>query len=98
MGEGTPETEVEVIGMFNSKQLCNKITSLYPELGECGIDVNISKDHLNNTWVVHLRKGSHKLKHFLEFMDAESCMDGRQCLSLGLDIAQLEKNIEGKQF
>ncbi len=84
--------------MFNSKQLCSKITSLYPELGVCGIDINVTEDPINKTWVVDLKKGTHKLKHFLEIMDADSCMGGRKCLSLGLDIAQLQKNIEGKQF
>ena len=84
--------------MFNAEQLCKKITSLYPEIGVCGIDINVTKDNLENTWVVHLKKDTHKLDHFLEFVDASSCMDGKQCVSLGLEIAQLKNNIEGKQF
>jgi len=27
-----------------------------------------------------------------------SSMDGKQCVSLGLEIAQLKKNIEGQQY
>jgi hypothetical protein len=84
--------------MFNADQLCEKITALYPEIGICGIDVDVTKDHTENTWVVHLKKNSHKLNHFLELMDADQCMDGKQCVALGLDIAQLQKNIAGKQF
>jgi hypothetical protein len=84
--------------MFNANQLCEKITVLYPEIGVCGIDVDVTKDHTENTWVVHLKKNSHKLNHFLELMDADQCMDGKQCVALGLDIAQLQKNIAGKQF
>jgi len=84
--------------MFNANQLCEKITALYPEIGICGIDVDVTKDHTENTWVVHLKKNSHKLNHFLELMDADQCMDGKQCVALGLDIAQLQKNIAGKQF
>ena len=38
------------------------------------------------------------LNHFLEMMDAKSCMDGTQCVALGLEIAQMRNNIEGKQF
>jgi hypothetical protein len=49
-------------------------------------------------WIVHLEKNTHSLKHFLELMDADQCMKGKQCVSLGLEIAQLQKNIEGKQF
>lgn len=84
--------------MFNAEQLCKKITDLYPEIGVCGIDVDVTRDNLENTWVVHLKKGSHKLDHFLELVDASSCMDDKRCVSLGLEIAQLKNNIEGKQY
>jgi len=84
--------------MFNANQLCQKITNLYPEIGVCGIDIDVTKDEAEKTWVVHLKKGTHSLSHFLELMDADRCMDDKQCIALGLDIAQLTKNIEGKQF
>jgi hypothetical protein len=47
---------------------------------------------------VHLKKGTHALDHFLDLMDADTCMEGKQCVSLGLEIAQLLNNIEGKQY
>ena len=84
--------------MYNEMELCQKITSLYPEIGQCGIDINVDYDQSKNTWVVHLKKDTHSLNHFLEVMDADKCMEGKQCVSLGLEIAQLRKNIEGKQF
>jgi hypothetical protein len=84
--------------MFSANQLCKQITNLYPEIGVCGIDIKVTKDHSEKSWVVHLKKESHSLKHFLEFMEADRCMDGQQCVALGLEIAQLQKNIEGKQF
>ena len=84
--------------MYNNKELCEKITSLYPDIGECGIDIDVDFDQTKNTWVVHLKKGEHSLNHFLEILDADRCMDGKQCVALGLEIAQLRKNIEGEQF
>ena len=84
--------------MFNANQLCKKITTLYPEIGACGIDIDVTEDPSEKTWVVHLKKDTHSLNHFLELMDADQCMDGKQCVSLGLEIAQLLKNIEGNQF
>ncbi|WP_041277453.1 hypothetical protein [Desulfotalea psychrophila] len=84
--------------MFNANELCNKITSLHPELGACGIDITVTKDDKENRWLVHLNKGEHSLNHFLEMPDADHCMEGQQCLSLGLEIAQLQKNIKGEQF
>lgn len=84
--------------MFNADQLCQKITQLYPEIGSCGIDISVTRDTSMDTWVVHLNKESHTLEHFLELADADRCMDGKECVALGLDIAQLQRNIQGKQF
>lgn len=84
--------------MYNAEQLCKKITALYPEIGVCGIDIDVTKDNLENTWVIHLKKDIHSLDHFLELMDADKCMDGTQCVALGLEIAQLKNNIAGKQY
>jgi hypothetical protein len=84
--------------MYSEAELCERITSLYPDVGVCGKDINVTYDWSEKSWLVHLEKGSHSLSHFLELRDADKCMEGRQCLALGLEIAQLRKNIEGEQF
>ncbi len=84
--------------MHDKNELCKKITSLYPDIGECGIDVDVDFDNAKNAWTVDLKKDDHELKHYLETVDADACMDGKQCVSLGLEIAQLKKNIKGQQF
>ena len=84
--------------MYDKNELCKKITEIYPEIGTCGIDINVEFDEEKNVWVVDLKKDQHELKHYLELTDAEHCMHGDQCVSLGLEIAQLEKNIQGEQF
>ena len=84
--------------MYNERELCEKIRSLYPDIGQCGLDVQVSWNEPEKTWLVHLEKGTHTLEHFLETKDADTFMAGKQCVSLGLEIAQLKKNIEGKQF
>ena len=30
--------------MFNKKALCDKIKEIYPEIGECGIDVDVEQE------------------------------------------------------
>jgi len=35
--------------MFNANQLCKKITTLYPEIGACGIDIDVTKDFSEKT-------------------------------------------------
>ena len=47
---------------------------------------------------MHLEKDGQELKHYLEEPDAAGCVEGKQCVALGLEIAQLKNNIEGKQF
>jgi hypothetical protein len=84
--------------MHSKKELCRKITELYPDIGECGIDVDADYDKKKKVWIINLKKDQHELKHHLEIPDADDCMEGRQCTALGLEIAQLRKNIEGKQF
>ena len=84
--------------MYSAKELSEKITDLYPEIGTCEIDINVMRSSQEKTWVVKLKKGTHNLDHFLEYLEADKCMDGKQCVSLGLEIAQLKRNIEGKQY
>ncbi|MDX1775910.1 MAG: hypothetical protein R3297_04965 [Desulfobulbales bacterium] len=84
--------------MMNKDELCKKIQELYPDIGACGIDVMVDYDKRQNAWVVDLKKDNHELKHFLEDTDAEACLAGKQCVALGLEIAQLVNNIKGEQF
>ncbi len=80
--------------MIDKEELCQKIIALYPDIGQCGLDVNVEFDAEQNAWVVDLKKDRHQLKTFLEEGDAEKCMIGKQCVSLGIEIAQLKANIE----
>jgi hypothetical protein len=47
---------------------------------------------------VHLKKDKHELKHFLENQEADFSMKGKQCVALGIEIAQILKNIKGDRF
>ena len=80
--------------MIDKEELCQKIVALYPDIGECDIDVKVDFDADQNTWVVDLKKGRHELKTFLEEGDAEKCLEGIQCVSLGIEISQLKDSIE----
>ncbi|MEE4365099.1 MAG: hypothetical protein V2J08_14275 [Desulfotignum sp.] len=79
---------------MNKKELCDKIRTLYPDIGECGIDVNVAYDDANDRWTVHLKKDKKELKTFLEPDDADLCMEGKQCMSLGIEINQLKDSID----
>jgi hypothetical protein len=80
--------------MIDKNELCEKIINIYPDIGQCGIEVQVEYDGQQKRWVVDLKKNGHELKTFLEDGDAEKCLDGIQCVSLGIEIAQLRGNVE----
>lgn len=80
--------------MHDKKELCEKIKSIYPDIGECGIDVDVEYDETKKAWLVDLKKDEHELKTHLEPSEADDCMEGKQCVSLGVQIGQLKTNIE----
>lgn len=80
--------------MIDKQQICEKIKEIYPDIGECGIDVTVDYDASQQRWVVDLKKDRHELKTYLDPGDAELCLEGRQCVSLGIEIAQLRGNID----
>ena len=79
--------------MIDKDELFHKIREIYPDIGECGIDVDVALVEANQRRVVDLKKGSRRMKTFLEEGDAEFCLQGRQCVSLGIEIGQLRDTI-----
>jgi hypothetical protein len=80
--------------MIDKATLCAKITELYPDIGECGIDIDVNYDEEKQAWIVDMKKDKFELKTYLEDGDADKCMLGQQCVGLGIEIAQLRTNIE----
>lgn len=79
--------------MYTKDQICEKIQSIHPDVGRCGIDLTVNYDTDNHAWKVGLKKGRQRLDTYLEEEDANFCMEGRQCIGLGLQISQLKDNI-----
>lgn len=79
--------------MIDKSALCEKIREIYPDVGHCGIDIDTEYDHYQQRWVVRLKKDQRELKTYLENGDAEMCLGGDQCISLGIEIAQLKDNL-----
>lgn len=80
--------------MVDKAQLCEKIVEIYPDIGQCGIDVEVEYDDEQKRWVVGLEKGHHRVKTFLEDGDAELCLMGKQCVSLSIEVNQLKDTAE----
>ena len=74
--------------MYDKNEICERIRSLYPELGQCDIDLKVEFDYQKNSWVVYLNKDNYTIKHFLSDDDVDVCLLGKHCIGLGIDIAQ----------
>ena len=74
--------------MIDKYTLCQKMKELYPDIGKCGIDVNVYFGEQENTWSVNLKKDSDELKTFLEENEAE------KCVGVGFETARLRGKID----
>lgn len=74
----------------------SKLREMYPEIKAHGLALSTSFDDKKDAWIVHLSKGKHELTTHLEKKDAEACLDGVQCIYLGVQIGQFVKNFESE--
>ena len=76
--------------IHDNNELCGKIKEVFPDIGECGIDIDVDYDDEKKAYIVNLKKGHREVKTHLEPEDADTCMDGKQCIGLGIQIAQFK--------
>ena len=74
--------------MYGKTELCEKIHEIYPEIGECDKDLNVAWDSEKNIWEVNFKRDGHRIKHNLEDEDASPCMEGNQCIGIGMEFEQ----------
>lgn len=74
--------------MLNNEQICERITSIYPDMGRCGDNLEVRWDKENQAWMVDFELGGQKIKHFLENEDAADCIIGQKCIGLGIEFGQ----------
>jgi len=78
--------------MIDGNALREKITSTYPEIEVCGIDVDVAFSKKKDVWVVDLKKDEKLLRTQLEIRDAEKYMAGGKSGSLESRVAQLVRS------
>ncbi len=80
---------------FTTVGLKDKLLQMYPAIGRHGIVSSLIFDEDRKVYALTLKKDHHELQTFIEPKDATACMDGRECVHLGLKIAEFLKNFEG---
>ena len=78
----------------DSRVLDSKLREIYPEIVKHDLSLSLSFDREKDAWIVMLAKGKHELATHLERKDADACIDGVQCVYLGVQISQFLENFE----
>lgn len=78
----------------NAAELTAKLKEMYPEIQQHGLSMDLEFKPERNYWVIKLSKGDHLLQTLLDKKDADACLNGVQCVYLGVQIGQFVKNFE----
>lgn len=81
----------------SSGELVEKLKQMYFEIDKQGLDLSVEFSHEKDAWLIHLKKGEHELTTHLERRDADKCLEGVECVYLGVQIGQFVKNFEADQ-
>jgi hypothetical protein len=79
---------------IDQKALESKLREMYPEIKKHDLALSATFNDKKDAWIVQLSRGKHELTTHLERKDAEACLDGIQCIYLGVQIGQFVKNFE----
>jgi hypothetical protein len=87
----------EITMNVDPEMLDSKLRKMYPEIVKHGLTLSLSFDSGKDAWIVKLGKGKHELTTHLEKKDAEACLEGIQCIYLGVQISQFLENFESSE-
>lgn len=82
----------------NTEELKKKLREIHPEIDEHKLDLDVEYKFDKEYWVVKLERGDFKLHTFLDKKDADDCLEGTQCVYLGVQISQFVSNFKVKEW
>jgi hypothetical protein len=77
--------------------LKDKVLDMYPEIARMGVVSTLTFDDDKKAYVLKLTKGEHQLSTYIDKTDADKCMDGRECIHLGIQIRQFLENFKEEE-
>jgi hypothetical protein len=75
----------------------DKIMEMYPEIAQNEISISLNFSREKKVYIMKLRKDLHELTTHLEKKDIDECMDGIECVHLGVQIGQFSENFKGRE-
>lgn len=73
--------------------LKTKVLEMYPEIEKMKVFSSLTFDEGKNAYVSKLTKGPHELST-IDKADADRCMDGHVCVSLGVQVGEFLENFK----
>jgi hypothetical protein len=74
----------------------DKLMEMYPEISANGIHLRLALDEERDAWVINFEKGGSTRYAFLDKKDADACMDGQQCIYMGVLVEQYIQDLENE--
>jgi len=75
--------------MYQKSDVCDKIHTIFPDVGECGKDIKVEYESGKKAWAVDLKKGDKSFKTYVDPEDIDTCLIGGKCFGLGFMVSQL---------
>ncbi len=76
------------------EEITEKLKEMYPEIEKHGIALSAEFSHEKEAWLIHLARGEHELVTHLDRKDADACLEGIECVHLGVQVGQFVSNFE----
>lgn len=77
--------------------LKTKILEMYPEIEKLGVVSSLLYDEEKKVYFLKLKKGVHELGTYIDKADADRCMDGHVCVTLGIQVRQFLDNFKERE-
>lgn len=72
--------------------LAAKLKAIYPEIDQFGLNLLLEFDEQTNSWIATFQTAEHTLSTHLEEADVESCLLGKECVHLGVQLGRFIRN------
>ncbi len=79
---------------YTIEGLKDMIFELHPEIVQHALNLSVTFDKAQNAYVLKFSRGGTELKTFLDKPDADDCLAGKKCISLGLQVAEFLADFE----
>ena len=76
----------------DKQALARKIRELHPDIDAYSLELTVAFDKDKDAWYVRLSKDDNSMATHVENKDAAQCLEGTQCLYLGMQIGRFVKN------